>query len=90
MVEDRRKDYSVQSQEGDAPSAITGRPRGSGIIFALVAIALILAIGFFYLTKDKDSRPANAVGEAMESANSAAYVVGDAARNAADALRNHD
>lgn len=62
------------------------RSRGSGLIFALVAIALILAIGFFYLTKDREDDQSRVVTEAAESVDSAARVVGDAAQNAADSF----
>ena len=58
--------------------------RGSGVVFALVALALILAIGFFYLTNDRrDDRQAEAV-----TVDDAAKLVGDAAKNAADKLRD--
>lgn len=90
MVEDPRKNHVGRDDEGRDPYGPVERPRGSGIIFALVAIALILAIAFFYLTKDRNDGPANAVSNAANGADSAAYVVGDAARNAADTLRNRD
>ncbi|WP_313805709.1 hypothetical protein [Sphingobium sp.] len=90
MDEDRRTESSIPRRASDEPDAISRRSRGSLIIFVLVAIALILAIGFFYITKDRNDRRADAPTQAGESADSAAYVVGDAAKNAADALRNHD
>ncbi|ASY43208.1 MAG: hypothetical protein ACOY4N_10170 [Pseudomonadota bacterium] len=63
--------------------------RGSGVVFALVALALILAIGFFYLTNDRrDDRQAEAVTSAAQSVDDAAKLVGDAAKNAADKLRD--
>jgi len=62
--------------------------RGSGLIFVLIAMALILAIGFFYLTKDRESDHGRALTEAADSADSAARLVGDAAQNAADQLDN--
>nr|WP_242124760.1 hypothetical protein [Sphingobium sp. Sx8-8] len=74
------------------PDPTMARPRGSLIIFALVAIALILAIGFFYLTKegngDQADRLIEAANSAANSSDSAAHVVGDAAKNAANALYN--
>lgn len=76
--------------EPDEPASLLERSRGSLIIFLLVAIALILAIGFFYLTKDRDDRRADTVTQAVGSIDSAAHVVGDAARNAAETLRNQD
>ncbi|MDO7834902.1 hypothetical protein Q4610_07560 [Sphingobium sp. HBC34] len=82
----------VQSDYEHAPSApIDERSRGSGVVFALVALALVLAIGFFYLTNDqRNDRPADAVTRAAGSIDDAAKVVGDAAHNAADRLRNTD
>lgn len=62
--------------------------RGSGLIFVLIAMALILAISFFYLTKDRNSDQGRAVTEAADTADSAARLVGDAAQNAADRLDN--
>ncbi|MBV2146912.1 hypothetical protein KRZ98_01215 [Sphingobium sp. AS12] len=76
----------------DDPSVhviIVERSRGSGVVFALVALALILAIGFFYLTNDRrDDRQAEAVTGAAQSVDDAAKMVGDAAKDAADKLRN--
>jgi hypothetical protein len=64
------------------------RAGGSGVVFALVTLALLLAIAFFYLTNDgRDDRPAEAVTRAAGSADTAARVVGDATRDAADDLR---
>ena len=66
------------------------RSRSSGVIFALVAIALILAITFFYLTKEREDRESRVITEAAESADSAARVVGNAAQQAADRLRQQN
>ncbi|NWK98859.1 hypothetical protein DM806_24980 [Sphingobium lactosutens] len=67
------------------------RSRGSSVVFALVALALILAIAFFYLTNERrEDRRADKLTEAAGAVDDAAAVVGDAAKNAADALRNHD
>lgn len=66
------------------------RLRGSGVIFALVAIALILAIGFFYLTKEREDKQDRVATEAVESADSAARVVENAAQDAADSLRQRN
>ena len=90
MVEDGRSDPSVVDDEPPEDMNRIERSRGSGVIFALVAIALILAIGFFYLTKERESGPDTAVTEATESVDSAATVVGDAAQKAADELRNQN
>ena len=60
--------------------------RGTGLIFVLVALALILAIAFFYITKDRQSDQGRVLTEAAESADSAARVVSNAAHNAADSF----
>ncbi|MET0249026.1 MAG: hypothetical protein ABW164_04785 [Sphingobium sp.] len=60
----------------------------SAVIFLIVALALILAIGFFYLTRDSaDRNGADSVLEAVESADNAAINVGEAARDTIDHLR---
>lgn len=87
MVEDRRKDYRADIQDSDDDMIVADRSRGSGLIFVLIAIALLLAVGFFYLTKENDGQ---SVGSENEEANSAAYVVGEGARQAADTLRNRN
>ncbi|WP_022681196.1 hypothetical protein [Sphingobium bisphenolivorans] len=87
MVEDRDSGYSIHNRDHDEKAPANSRG-GSGIIFALVAIALILAIAFFYVTKDRGDNRADTVTNAAESADSAARVVGDAAKNAADELRD--
>jgi len=73
---------------GDGPSGQRRSLFGSGTTFLLVAIALILAIAFFYLTKDKrDDRRADAVTQAAESVDNATASIGSAAQNAASDLR---
>ena len=89
MVEGRRGD-PPQDQERSEDMIPAERLRGSGVIFALVAIALILAIGFFYLTKEREDRQDRVVTEAVESADSAARVVENAAQEAADKLRQRN
>lgn len=66
------------------------RSRGSGVIFALVAIALILAITFFYFTKEREDKESRVITEAAESADSAARVVGNAAQDAAHRFRQQN
>lgn len=87
---------------GDAPSgrdndrppasphvSVVRRSQGSGVVFALVALALILAIGFFYMTNERrGDAEADKVTQAAGAVDDAAKVVGEAARNAADTLRN--
>lgn len=63
----------------------------SAVIFLIVALALILAIGFFYMTRDSVDRDrADAVLESIESADNMAINVGDAARNTIDNFRKGD
>lgn len=88
MVEDRSREFSGSDEEMSDPP-LAQRRRGSGIIFLLVAIALILAVGFFYLTKDREDNQPNVVTQA-ESDDSAARVVGNAAKDAANSLRNQN
>lgn len=67
------------------------RSHGSAIVFAVVALALLLAIIFFYLTNDwRQDRRADKLTEAAGAFDDAAAVVGDAAKNAADALRDRN
>ncbi|KMS58604.1 hypothetical protein V473_11025 [Sphingobium cupriresistens LL01] len=78
-------------REEDRPPPITTveRSGGSSVVFALVALALILAIGFFYMTNERrGDRQADKVTQAAGSVDDAARVVGDAAKNAADTLRD--
>ena len=59
----------------------------SGVVLGLVALALVLAVGFFYLTNDdRRDRRADAVTQAAASADEAGQAMGDAAQNAADDL----
>ncbi|OAN53611.1 MULTISPECIES: hypothetical protein [unclassified Sphingobium] len=86
MVED-----PFASQEPQGRREPPMRSHGSGLVFALVALALLLAIAFFYLTNDRrEDRRADKVTEAAGAVDDAAGVVGDAARNAADTLRNRN
>ena len=60
----------------------------SAVIFLIVALALLLAIGFFYLTKDSaDRNGADTVLDSIESADNVAISVGDAARDTIDNFR---
>lgn len=72
------------------PMIHAGRSRGSGVIFTLVAIALILAIGFFYLTKEREDKESRVITDAAESADSAARVIENAAQDAAHSLRRQN
>ncbi|HEX7876902.1 MAG TPA: hypothetical protein VF489_10005 [Sphingobium sp.] len=90
MVENRRSSGPPLDPEPDEDFDGVEGSRGSGLIFVLIAIALILAITFFYLTKDRESDQSRAVTQAVESADSAARVVGNAAQNAADRLKDRN
>lgn len=75
MQEDRRDGAERGGSEG-------------GIIFALLAIALLLAIAFLFLTDRRraDHMSEKAVDAAIAVGNGA-QAVGDAARNTAEELR---
>ena len=89
MVEGGRRDPPPDRERRDQMIE-TQRSRGSTVIFAIVAIALILAIGFFYLTKERENRVGDTLIEAADSPDSAAHVIGDAAQNEAARLNNRD
>ena len=89
MVEGEKRDPPLDREQRD-PMIETQRSRGSTVIFAIVAIALILAIGFFYLTKERENRVGDTLIEAADSPDSAAHVIGDAAQNEAARLNNRD
>ncbi|MEK7343873.1 MAG: hypothetical protein AABZ73_08635 [Pseudomonadota bacterium] len=73
------------------PEPVNKGERGSGVIFALVVIALILAIIFFYLTREaREDRRAEAVTRAASVVDDAARAMGDTAKTAADRLRDQD
>lgn len=72
--------------------ALDSRPtdgqRSSAIIFAIVAIALLLAIGFFYLAGNRhEDRPVDTANNAALSLDDAARTVENAARNAVQPAR---
>lgn len=58
-------------------------PRGPALIILLVVLALILAVGFFYMTEVRRDRQAEQVTEAAGKLDGAADRLGDAARDAA-------
>ena len=69
--------------------SVVRRSHGSGVVFALIAVALVLAIGFFYMTNERlGDVQADKLTHAAGSVDDAARIVGDAAQNAADTLRN--
>ena len=84
MVEDGRPGEPIPDGEPSDDMNEIEQSRGTGLIFVLVALALILAIGFFYMTKDHEPDQGRVLTEAAESADSAARVVSDAAHKAAN------
>ncbi len=92
MLSDTGK-YEMGERPDSPPSAVPSPPvtRGTGIIGLLIALALILAIGFFYMTNDhRRDRQADAVTDAATAMDDAARIVSTAAKNAADSLRKRD
>ncbi len=62
---------------------------GQGLTVALIIMALILAISFFYMTKGSvQDDQADKITHAADSVDRAAKAVGDAAVNSADNLKN--
>ncbi|EQB30682.1 hypothetical protein [Sphingobium ummariense] len=54
----------------------------------MIAVALLLAIAFFYLTHHRrDDRAADDLTQAASSADNAVISISDAAKNAADTMR---
>ncbi|CAD7335021.1 MULTISPECIES: hypothetical protein [unclassified Sphingobium] len=90
MVEVGGRGDPPQDEERPDDMIQAEKSRGSGVIFALVAIALILAIGFFYLTKEREDRESRVITDAAESADSAARVIENAAQDAASSLRRQN
>lgn len=83
---------SINGSEGcnsPLPLNAQSRLRGNGIIIAIVAIAMILAVAFFYVASErKDEARTNAAISAAEAVDRAAKNVGDATKNAAEKLRS--
>ncbi|WP_369680234.1 hypothetical protein [Novosphingobium sp. Chol11] len=90
MVEVGGRGDPPQDEERPDDMIQAEKSRGSGVIFALVAIALILAIGFFYLTKEREDKESRVITEAAESADSATRVIENAAHDAASSLRRQN
>ncbi|QUT04694.1 hypothetical protein KFK14_16845 [Sphingobium phenoxybenzoativorans] len=83
---------SVNDSEGcNSPLPLNAQSRlhGNGVIIAIVAIALILAIGFFYVASERrDDARSNAAIGAAEAVDQAARNVGDATKKAAEKLQS--
>lgn len=80
----------------DSSPPVDDRPlncqrRRSGMVFVIVALALLLAIGFFFLTNQhREDAQSRAITDAAESVDNAARSVGDAAQRAIDKLRDRE
>lgn len=78
----------IRSEPPMDPEPVRNTQKGSGVIFVIVALALLLAIGFFYLTDERrDDRRADDITKAAGSLDDAAKKLGDAAKDAANSLR---
>lgn len=65
--------------------------RRGGMVFVIIALALLLAIGFFFLTNQRrEDAQSRAITNAAETVDDAARSVGDAAQRAMDKLRDRD
>ncbi|MDX3900312.1 MAG: hypothetical protein QHC40_07370 [Sphingobium sp.] len=65
--------------------------RSSGVVLAIVAIALLLAIGFFFLAgRHPGSKEDAALTKAARTVDDGARSIGDAASHTLDRLRNND
>jgi beta-lactam-binding protein with PASTA domain len=81
---------------GNSPLPMDARPlceqsrmRGSGVIFAIIAIAVILAVAYFYMASEKrEDVSAKAAISAAEKVDNAARNVGDITKKAAEKLRS--
>lgn len=63
--------------------------RRIGMVFVIVVLALLLAIGFFFLTNQRrEDAQSRAITDAAETVDNAARSVGDAAQRAMDRLRD--
>lgn len=61
--------------------------RRFGVVFVIVALALSLAVGFFFVThQNGQDTQARAITDAATTVDNAAISVGDAAQNAMDKL----
>ncbi|WP_336970309.1 hypothetical protein [Sphingobium aromaticiconvertens] len=65
--------------------------RRGGMVFVIIALALLLAIGFFFLTNQRrEDAQSRAITDAAETVDNAARSVGDAAQRAMDKLRDRE
>lgn len=78
------------ADQSDRCGRLRDQPGKNGVVFALIALALLVAVAFFYLTKDRHDRSADVMTHAAASVDRAAIAMGDAAGNAAKNLRRTD
>jgi hypothetical protein len=91
MRQDADRLDSPTTEANSRQGRLQDQPAKGGVVFALVALALLIAIAFFYLTgKGRRDRRADAVTHAAASVDRAASAMGDAAGNAAEDLRHSD
>lgn len=65
--------------------------RRGGMTFVIVALALVLAIGFFFMVDQRnDDARGRAITDAAETVDNAARTIGDAGQRAMDKLRDRD
>lgn len=82
-------DGTATEQPVHTTTIIEKRRGGSGVILAIIALALAVAVGFFYFASEsRENAESDAVIGAAESVGDAARSVGDAAQDAADKLKN--
>ncbi|MFZ2998420.1 hypothetical protein [Sphingobium sp.] len=65
--------------------------KGSGIVFFLVSLSLVLAIAFFYMTKEvREDNRADAMVQAVAAVGDQAAHIGESARKAGNRLLDKD
>jgi uncharacterized protein HemX len=82
-----------QSPSGDPDRpvhvSIVEHRGGNGVILAIVLLALVLAVGFFYLVNAKEEHDrSQAIISAADSVDRAAERVGDAVKSGAENMKN--
>ena len=84
-VKDR---YSLPDPPGDDGRPGAFEPGRSAMTFLIVALALVLAIGYFFLTSERRAdRGSDAVTQMADDVDNGARAVGDAAAGSLDRLR---
>lgn len=84
------REHITRPEDNRRPSVTIVEHRGgNGVVMGIIAIALVLAIGFFLLVSDKrqDAQTQAAI-DAAQSVDRAAQKMGDAAAEAARKMRD--